>query len=48
MLLLDRGVASIPNWVQYSHASLVGTAEDLSSQTTKLKSHVIDQVTNHV
>jgi hypothetical protein len=38
------GVVSIPNRVQYSHASLVGTAEDLLSQTTKSKDHVMSQV----
>jgi hypothetical protein len=38
------GVASFPNQVLYSHAGLVGTAEDLLSQMTKLKYHVIDQV----
>ena len=44
MSLSDRGVASISNWVQYSHASLVGTAEDLLSQMTKSSDHMIDQV----
>jgi hypothetical protein len=33
-----------PNRVLYSHAGPVGTAEDLSSQTTKSKYHVIGQV----
>ena len=36
-----HGVASIPIRVLYSHASLVGTAKDLLSQTTKSKYHVI-------
>jgi hypothetical protein len=40
----DRGVASIPSRVCYSHASLVGTAKDLSSQTTKSRYHVMSQV----
>ena len=44
MSLSGHGVASFPIWVLYSHASLVGTAEDLSSQMTKLKYHVIDQM----
>ena len=39
-----HGVASIPIRVLYSHAGPVGTAEDLSSQTTKLSDHVKDQV----
>jgi hypothetical protein len=39
-----HGVASIPIWVLYSHAGPVGTAEDLSSQTTKSKCHVMCQV----
>jgi hypothetical protein len=39
-----HGVVSFPNWVLYSHASLVGTTEDLSSQMTKSKYHVIGQV----
>jgi len=39
-----HGVASFPIWVLYSHAGPVGTAEDLSSQTTKSIDHVIDQV----
>ena len=39
-----HGVTSFPNWVLYSHADPVGTAEDLSSQTTKSKYHVIRQV----
>ena len=39
-----HGVASIPIRVLYSHAGPVGTAEDLSSQTTKSKYHVIRQV----
>ena len=39
-----HGVASIPIQVLYSHAGPVGTAEDLSSQTTKSKYHVIRQV----
>jgi hypothetical protein len=39
-----HGVASFPNWVLYSHAGPVGTAEDLSSQTTKSSDHVKDQV----
>jgi hypothetical protein len=33
-----------PNQVWYSHASLVGTTEDLLSQTTKSKFHMIGQV----
>jgi hypothetical protein len=39
-----HGVASFLNWVLYSHTSLVGTAKDLSSQTTKLSDYVKDQV----
>ena len=39
-----HGVASIPIRVLYSHAGPVGTAKDLSSQTTKSKYHVIRQV----
>jgi hypothetical protein len=39
-----HGVVSFPNQVSYSHASPVGTAEDLSSQTTKLSDHVKGQV----
>jgi len=39
-----HSVMSIPIRVLYSHAGPVGTAEDLSSQTTKLKYHVIHQV----
>jgi len=39
-----HGVASIPIQVLYSHAGPVGTAEDLLSQTTKSKYHVIGQV----
>jgi hypothetical protein len=39
-----HGVASIPIRVLYSHAGPVGTAEDLSSQTTKSSSHVKGQV----
>jgi len=39
-----HGVASFPNRVLYSHAGPVGTAEDLSSQTTKSSDHVKDQV----
>jgi hypothetical protein len=35
-----HGVASIPIRVLYSHAGPVGTAEDLSSQTTKSSDHV--------
>ena len=35
-----HGVASFPNRVLYSHAGPVGTAEDLSSQTTKSSDHV--------
>jgi hypothetical protein len=42
--LLGHGVASIPIRVLYSHAGLDGTTEDLLSQTTKLKYHVIGQV----
>ena len=41
---LGCGVASRPNWVQYSHTGLIGTAEDLLSQTTKLRYHMINQV----
>jgi hypothetical protein len=37
-------VTSIPIRVLYSHAGHNGTTEDLSSQTTKLKYHVIGQV----
>ena len=44
MLPLGHGVALVPIWVLYSHAGLVGTTEDLSSQMTKLRYHVIDQV----
>jgi hypothetical protein len=36
-----HGVASFPNQVLYSHASPVGTTEDLLSQMTKLKYHMI-------
>jgi len=39
-----HGVVSIPIRVLYSHAGPVGTAKDLSSQTTKSKYHVIHQV----
>jgi hypothetical protein len=39
-----HGVVLIPIRVLYSYASPVGTAEDLSSQTTKSKYHVIGQV----
>ena len=39
-----HGVASIPIRVLYSHASPVGTAEDLSSQTTKSSSHRFSHV----
>ena len=39
-----RGVTSIPNRVRYSYAGLVGTTKDLSSQTTKLRYHVMSQV----
>jgi hypothetical protein len=39
-----RSVASIPNWVQYSHTGLVSTAEDLSSQMTKSRGYVMSQV----
>jgi len=39
-----HGVASIPIRVLYSHAGPVGTAEDLSSQTTKSSDHVKGQV----
>jgi hypothetical protein len=38
------GVTSVPNRVQYSHADPVSTAEDLSSQTTKSRYHVMSQV----
>jgi len=41
---LGHGVTSFPNRVLYSHTGPVGTTEDLSSQTTKLKYHIIDQV----
>jgi hypothetical protein len=44
MSLLGRGVVSVSNRVRYSHTGLVGTAEDLSSQTTKLRYHVMSQV----
>jgi len=39
-----HGVALFPNRVLYSHASPVGTTEDLSSQTTKSSDHVKGQV----
>ena len=39
-----HGVALIPIWVLYSHAGPVGTAEDLSSQTTKSSDYVKGQV----
>jgi hypothetical protein len=39
-----HSVTSFPNWVLYSHASPVGTAEDLLSHTTKLSDHVKGQV----
>ena len=39
-----HSVALFPNRVLYSHAGPVGTAEDLSSQMTKSKYHVIRQV----
>ena len=39
-----HSVTSIPIWVLYSHASLVGTTEDLLSQMTKSKYHVMGQV----
>ena len=39
-----RGVASVPNRVRVSHAGPVGTAEDLSSETTKSRYHVMSQV----
>jgi hypothetical protein len=39
-----HSVASIPIQVLYSHAGPVGTTEDLLSQTTKLKYHMIGQV----
>jgi hypothetical protein len=39
-----HGVVSIPNRVRVSHASPVGTAEDLSSQMTKSRYHVMSQV----
>jgi hypothetical protein len=42
--LSGHGVTLFPNRVLYSHAGLVGTAEDLSSQITKSKCHVIGQV----
>ena len=41
---LGHGVASIPIRVLYSHAGLVGTAEDLSSQTTKSSDHMKGQM----
>jgi len=44
MLPSGHGVVLFSNWVLYSHAGLVGTAEDLSSQTTKSSDHVMDQV----
>jgi len=37
-------VTLIPIRVLYSHISPVGTAKDLSSQTTKSSDHVKDQV----
>ena len=39
-----HGVMLFPNRVLYSHAGPVGTAEDLSSQTTKSSDHVKGQV----
>jgi hypothetical protein len=36
-----HGVTSIANQVRYSHAGPVGTAEDLSSQTTESRYHVM-------
>jgi len=39
-----HSVMSFPNRVLYSHTSPVDTAEDLLSQMTKLKYHVIGQV----
>jgi hypothetical protein len=44
MSLSGRGVTSVPNRVRYSDAGLVDTAEDLLSQTTKSKDHVMSQV----
>jgi hypothetical protein len=44
VLLLGHSVILFPNQVQYSHAGLVGTTEDLSSQMTKSIYHMIDQV----
>ena len=44
MSLLGHGVVLIPIQVLYSHAGPVGTAEDLSSQMTKSKYHMIGQV----
>jgi hypothetical protein len=39
-----HGVTSIPNRVRVSHTGPVGTAEDLLSQTTKSRYHVMSQV----
>jgi hypothetical protein len=39
-----RGVALVSIRVRYSHAGPVGTTEDLSSQTTKSRYHVMSQV----
>ena len=39
-----HGVASVPIQVRVSHAGPVGTAEDLSSQTTKSRYHMMSQV----
>jgi hypothetical protein len=44
MLPSGHGVTSFSNQVLYSHASLVGTTEDLSSQITKSNDLMIDQV----
>jgi hypothetical protein len=44
MSLSGHSVTSILSRVLYSHAGPVGTTEDLSSQMTKLRYHVIDQV----
>jgi hypothetical protein len=42
--LSGRGVALVPNRVRVSHVGPVGTAEDLLSQTTKSRYHVMSQV----
>jgi len=44
MSLSGHGVALFSIRVLYSHTGLVGTTEDLLSQTTKLKYHVMGQM----